>query len=279
VSSNAESFEITPSYVASPVGTGFECSGGSPPEVLPAIRLPGSPLTEADFKTLDKSFISREAAERAMLRRVDSEEGRALVGRKGGGDYAGIVMPYFWPGDLYPREYRLRRDTPDVEYDSEGKMKSRAKYVSPPGRANLLYIPRETPLSWLSDENVAAFITEGEKKAIALDSLSRMSPFHTLTIALSGVWNFRGTVGKQSGPNGKSQDVKGVIPDFDKVAWKHRRVVIVFDANANSNPMVRSARSQLAWMLKGRGAHVHFVDLPAEEGVNGIDDLLGLHGP
>jgi hypothetical protein len=50
----------------------------------------------------------------ALLRRVDSFTGAALVGRKGG-DFAGIAIPYFAPGSRNVREYRLRRDRPELE--------------------------------------------------------------------------------------------------------------------------------------------------------------------
>jgi len=65
-------------------------------------------------------------SESAFLRRVDSWTGAQLVGRKGG-DYAGIAIPYFAPGDRHVREYRLRRDHPDLEADSSGQLKVKQK--------------------------------------------------------------------------------------------------------------------------------------------------------
>jgi hypothetical protein len=55
-------------------------------------------LTTDDYKDLEQSYISREIADAAGLYRVNSLEGRELVGRRGGGDYAGIVFPYRRPG-------------------------------------------------------------------------------------------------------------------------------------------------------------------------------------
>lgn len=54
------------------------------------------------------------------------------------GCYAGI----FRPGEDRVREYRLRRDQPDLEYDSAGNLKLRQRYLSPPGRSNMLYLSR-----------------------------------------------------------------------------------------------------------------------------------------
>ena len=52
-----------------------------------------------------------------------------------------ILIPYFRPDFDRVREYGLRRDHPDLEYDATGNLKVRQKYVSAPGRANLLYLP------------------------------------------------------------------------------------------------------------------------------------------
>jgi putative DNA primase/helicase len=56
-------------------------------------------------------------------------------------------------------------------------------------------------------------------------------------------------------------------------------VAICFDANVHDNENVRIARNCLAKELRGRGAHVLFADVPADLGVNGIDDVAGQFGP
>ena len=56
-----------------------------------------------------------------------------------------------------------------------------------------------------------------------------------LPVGLSGVWNWRGVVGKTTGPNGERQDVKGTILDLDRVIWRGRKVIILFDANVATN--------------------------------------------
>ena len=84
-------------------------SGGqrTPPNLV------GTELSATDLAALDSRWVDRPLAESAFLRRVDSWTGAQLVGRKGG-DYAGIAIPYFAPGDRHVREYRLRRDHPDL---------------------------------------------------------------------------------------------------------------------------------------------------------------------
>lgn len=236
-------------------------------------------LTPQDLAMLARSWITPELVEQAHLFRVDTHEGARLVGREGrGGDYAGIAFTYFWPGDEQPREYRVRRDRPELEQKPDGTMKERGKYLSPPGRGNLFYIPLGTPPEYLTDPTVRVVFTEGEKKALALYRLFIERGERVLVIALPGVWNWRGTVGKASDEKGVRRDVKGVISDFSRVTWQDRAVYVVFDSNVATNDSVRAARRELAKELRRRGATVFLVDLPQIEGVNGVDDLLAAKG-
>ena len=63
-----------------------------------SIEVMGSDLTKSDLEQLAQSGISARTAGSAMLRRVDSEAGANIVGRKDNGKYAGIIIPYIWPG-------------------------------------------------------------------------------------------------------------------------------------------------------------------------------------
>ena len=68
--------------------------------------------------------------------------GAEVVGRKNG-NYAGILIPYLHPESGHIRDYRLRRDHPDLEYDSAGNLKVRQKYLSAPGRSTCCTCRRE----------------------------------------------------------------------------------------------------------------------------------------
>jgi hypothetical protein len=171
-----------------------------------------------------------------------------------------------------------------MEYRGE-KLHEKNKYLSPPGEGNKLYFVPGTSAEWLSDPTMPVVITEGEKKTLGLwncswDGLgdSADSP-RFLPVGLPGVWNWRGTVAKIGGPDGDRRDVKGVVPDFDRIQWKSRNVSIVFDVNAGTNQSVAAARDELAKELTRRGAIVSLLDLPAVEGINGVDDLIGRWGP
>src|SRR5436309_1986222 len=166
-------------------------------------------LTDADLRLLSASFISPELAQSAGLFRVASYDGGLIVGRNGNADYSGIVFTYSLPGNPHPRDYRLRRDYPDLEQKSDGTIKEKAKYLSPPGRSNLLYFVPMTNPDWLADRSLPICLTEGEKKTLALWRLS----WHGLSdsasipcflpVGLSGVWNWRGTIGKTENAKGQ----------------------------------------------------------------------------
>lgn len=242
-----------------------------------------SKLLLQDIAALEKSYITPKLAEQAMLFRVNSADGATLIGRNGQADYAGIVFPYYWPGDSTPREYRLRRDHPELEQKPDGTRKEKNKYLSPPGGANLLYFMPDTRPESLQDTSLNIAFTEGEKKVIALYRLA----FHEvdglqpcfLPIGLPGVWNWRGTIGKADDEKGARCDVKGPIPDLDRIEWSGRIAYIIFDSNVVTNSDVRAARRELAKELTRRGAQVRLVDLPQIEGINGLDDLLTGKGP
>ncbi len=241
----------------------------------------GGPLTENDCATLDASWITRDIADEAMLRRVGAQEGREVIGQNGNRDCAGILFPYYWPGESHPSTYRLRRDHPEVVQGKKGEPKLDRKYLGPPGGSNRLYIPPGITLDRLVNVRIPIAIVEGEKKALALHRLAtydidepRFTP-----VAIAGVWNWRGRVGKTDGPNGERLDVKGPIADLSRIEWNGRKVFVIFDANVHTNDSVKWARNGIVRELATRKAEVRVVNLPEDCGVNGIDDLLVAWGP
>ena len=72
----------------------------------------GTSLTEGDYKNLESSWISREIAIEAMLRRVDDCEAAEVLGRSGRAGLGGIFIPYYLPESANMVNYRIRRDNP-----------------------------------------------------------------------------------------------------------------------------------------------------------------------
>lgn len=236
-------------------------------------------LTKDDYSALERSWITPKLADAAGLFRVSSIEGRDMVGRKGGGDYAGIAIPYFWPGTRDAVLYRLRLDSPPVDA-ATGKPDH--KYLSAPGDRNRLYLPPCDP-ALVGDVAIPIVFGEGEKKCLALWRAALESSNGTgkppfLPVTIPGVWCHRGTTGIKTDAHGKRVPEKGAITDLDRVAWANRKVTIVFDAGAATNPKVQAARRQLARELAHRRAEVWIADLPPLTGVNGVDDFLALYG-
>jgi hypothetical protein len=83
---------------------------------------------------------------------------------------------------------------------------------------------------------------------------------------VSGVYNWRGTIGKITGPDGTRLDVKGAIPDLDWLEWEGRRVMIAYDSDVVTKDRVRIARCELASQLRRRGAIVGFLEWDVSKG-------------
>jgi hypothetical protein len=218
------------------------------------LNLLGSDLSDDDYRRLAARSIGRETADAAGIRRVDSLTGSEMFGRKRG-NLSGIIIPNVWPGADHVREYRERLDTPELERKPDGSVREVGKYIQPPGRANLLYFPPGVAPEALEDVSVPFVVTEGEFKAVALWQASHhaMAKPRFIPLSIAGVWNWRGSVGKTVGQRGDRRDVKGPIPDLDRIAWKSRRVAIAFDADSDQNRNVRAARTALAAELENRG--------------------------
>lgn len=240
-------------------------------------------LSAADYEALEReSWIDPATAKAFGLYRVTSAEGAALVGRTDHEDYAGLVFPIYGPEDARPKEYVLRRDHPPME-QHDGKLKPKAKYLAPPGRGNrLLFGPGES-VEALADTTVPVLLVEGVKKTLAAWRFARHkegSP-QFLVCGISGVWGWRGTIGKEPDATGVRVDVKGVIPDIDRIIWTARKVFVLYDSGTATNEKVAQARHGLVAKLKKDGAMVTAPDLPAREDRDktGFDDLLVHWGP
>jgi hypothetical protein len=135
------------------------------------------------------------------------------------------------------------------------------RYVQPSAVLPQVYWSLETPWTKaLADKDIPLFITEGEKKA----DCGCKNGF--ATIGLGGVWNF------------KSRTVE-LIEELATIDWEGRRVYIVYDSDAASNPSVLLAERRLGEQLLSRKAIVLTIRLP--EGSTGkvaMDDFIVANG-
>jgi hypothetical protein len=155
--------------------------------------------------------------------------------------------------------YQLRPDQPRI--GAEGKA---IKYETPQHSRMVLDVPpRVRPK--LGDPKTPLFITEGARKADAGVSAG------LCTIAVLGVWNWRGT---------NDLGGKTALADWDSIALNNRLVYLVFDSDVMTKPQVHLALARLKQFLESKSATVRVVYLP--EGSNGakvgLDDYLAAGG-
>src|SRR5262249_29298929 len=157
---------------------------------------------------LQRSFITPEVVHQAGVYRVPSLEGRDLVGRKDGGDYAGINFPYRWPGEEHSVLDRLRLDNPPIDAATG---KAQHKYLTAPGARNRLYLP-PCDAALTTDRSIAVLLLEGEKKVLGTwcaATNNGTSPAF-LPIGIPGVWGFKTTVGTRINAKGERVAEKGI---------------------------------------------------------------------
>jgi putative DNA primase/helicase len=227
-------------------------------------------LRPADFEQHARFGIPPELLT-TVARRVTDKEAREHLGVRHTGDLAGVLYARLDPETGVTRGYRLRRDHPEIE---DGK--PRDKYLSSIDRPALFFAPGVGPL--LTDTTVTVATVEAEKSSLALTAAATRAGRRLLTIGTGGVWSWRGRIGKTVDANGARVDVKGPLPDLDRVTWQNRDVVILFDSNTATNENAQAGRRALAAELARRGAKVRIVELPVETDVNGPDDYVGKHG-
>ena len=201
------------------------------------------------LKNLRESGLTDGTIDRAGIFSATHDQVRQLFGAE---LPSGLVFPY---GGTF---HRVRLDIDD-----------KRKYRQPAGSKNQLYLRGLDVLgdrdAVLRDSSIPLYVTEGEKKALA--GCQAGMP----TVAVSGVWSWKTRI------HGQSLD----ITDLDRIDWKGRRVTLVFDSDADTNPAVSQAEHQLAKTLGQRGGKVFTIRLPGSDtgGKVGLDDFLVTHGP
>lgn len=233
-------------------------------------------ITSIHFESLKVRGFTIETIVSAGLKSVTADDIKTILGfnpppgpearRLGLSGSPGIGIPFF---DLLNGRLRLTRFRLDYPAEINGKP---AKYLSPKGAGNILYFPPDCGEK-LSDNSIPLIITEGEFKVLAAHQAGLFA------VGLIGVWGWKTRVG--------SNLLSSVIADFDLINFNGRKIIIVYDSDAATNPSVEKARHALEFELYHRGAgRVYLIDLPVDEEERpmsqmqkvGLDDFILKYG-
>jgi len=173
-------------------------------------------------------------------------------------EHGALVFPY---RDLDGKVNGFARRRPHKPPVIDGKP---AKYVQPKGSPQRAYFPVAS-LAKLRDGESEIYITEGEKKALALSQLGYAA------IGIGGFWG---------GCKAKSEEL---IDDLAAINWQGRNVGIVFDYDAKeaTRREAEAAKVRLARALKAAEAgEVYNMPLPPgpDGAKQGVDDYLVAQG-
>lgn len=231
-------------------------------------------LRPSDIDSFARLRIDTALLAEAQVRFVNDREGRDLLGINGqAGDFNGIEFPYMDPHTGFRVTSRVRLDHPPLRPDGTPDGKYRSGYGD---NRHLYFAPGAGPL--LTDVKVPVVFVEAEKSSLALTAAAARHGLPLLVVATGGDWGWRGRIGKVIDPSGARVDEKGPLLDLSRITLSGRTAIIMFDANAATNPQVQGARRAFAKVLTARGASVRIADVPVENGINGPDDFVGRHG-
>jgi putative DNA primase/helicase len=216
--------------------------------------------------------ITPELLADAHVKRVSDREAREEFGITGSvtQNMGGVVFPYYSLATGARVTARVRRDNPEIEAGRE-----KNKYISAYGDRKHLYFPPGTAAR-LQDASTPIVLVEAEKSCLALTAWAKRTGTNLLAAAMGGCWGWRGRIGKVQNARGERVDETGPIPDLHCVDG--RRVYVLLDANAASNPKVTQAQAALMAELRKRSCEILLCNLPARDGVNGPDDFVALCG-
>lgn len=177
---------------------------------------------------------------------------------------AGFLLPYFTIDGKPSKFWRVRylQDTRKGFDVLNGRKPLR--YVQPNGGVNEVYLPPYVDWRKLAETpDIPLVITEGELKAAC--ATKHGYP----TIGLGGVYSFKSAKNKEA-----------LLPMLREFKWKARQVIICYDSDAVTNPLVILAENQLARTLTQQGALVMVARIPAgpKGEKQGVDDYIVAHG-
>lgn len=202
---------------------------------------------------LEKSGIAQQIITAAGLREITPEDFREKSGYGNIPCEKVLEIPYYGEsGKILLRRWKIY---PTYSYRNGDGKERKISYLQPKGKRTIPYIPALT-LTSKNKSNIPLWHTEGEKKAL------KLCQHGVPTIALPGVWNFRGR-----------QEEAGLAEEITGFELKGRTNYLCFDSDLWVNPSVRSALYEYSLRLISFGAIVKVVTWDPSQG-KGIDDHL-----
>lgn len=179
-------------------------------------------------------------------------------------EFDGFVIPYFDTNGNKTEFYRVRYLVDTKTGFAKLTNKKSQRYAQAPGTLNEVYM--SPMMQWskvVENTEIPIIITEGELKAACAVKMG------IPCVGLGGVWCFKS--------NAHNMDV---LPWFKETKMKKRTVIICYDSDAISNPMVMGAEIALAKELVKLGAVPMIIRLPtlAFQKKSGLDDFLVTRG-
>lgn len=220
------------------------------------------PLCKSDLDNLRESGLTDQTIRENQLRTEHDSARLSRILNRGEEAYCclgGLVFPY---RNLDGELDGFARVRPHVPRKKGGKP---VKYELPVGEPPRAYYPFSS-LAKLRDGRSPVFITEGEKKALALSQLGLAA------VGIGGIWC------------GCKKDTEELINDLAVIPWKGRTACLVFDwdPKESTRQNAQAAKRRLTRPLRKAGVGpVLDVQLPAgpDGAKQGADDFIVAHGP
>ncbi|MFO0675338.1 MAG: DNA polymerase [Polyangiaceae bacterium] len=206
------------------------------------------PLTPEHEAYLTARAVPVAFALEAGLRSVDGATGASLLGFERPLESGGLAMPY---PSVSPPYWRIRMND------------GATRYLAPAEREVPPYVPPGFDL----DGTTPFVVCESPIKCLALEAAG------VSAIGLGGTGTTLTTA--------HSADEERRLNQHWTVRTGNRRVTVLFDANASTNPNVARDQARLAQALERAGADVFMAKLPQSPTGEawGPDDFLASHGP
>jgi len=189
---------------------------------------------------LQHSGLTDETIERHRIRSVSKPMIKPLLGFTMDGIDSVMLLPFPDPAGGFMDHIRLKV-FPQLR-DEKGHA---VKYLQPKGSGVRLFFPFLTLRAGL-DGHRPLFLVEGEKKALAVAQLGLSA------VGFCGIegWHVAGS--------------RALLPDFEWIRLRGRRIDLLPDGDWQTNPNVERGAFGLAEALETHGATVRLVVLPTE---------------